>query len=138
MVLALSSVLTTVFSSRNGPTASSPLVSPVLVFMVATGLSILVSKDMDRSVRLSMPLLPAALLFLLIAEHFRSAQHTRLLYVTFSMVGLGLASAVLWTAWGNSWAVPDSWRSWVPDVGSPMLVVPNDGTFLAVVAPLSY
>jgi hypothetical protein len=134
VVLALSSVLATVFSSRNRLPASLPLVFPVLVFLVATGLAVLVSEKMGRSVQLSAPLLPAVLLFFLIADHFHGPRDTRLLYLAFSVVGLGLASVLLWTVWRDGWVSP---RTWVSEMGSPMLVVPNDVIFLAVVAPLS-
>jgi hypothetical protein len=48
--LALLSVLATVSSSQNSYTASSSLILPVVIFLLATGLSILVSKDIGRSV----------------------------------------------------------------------------------------
>jgi O-antigen ligase len=85
-------------------------------------------------VRLSASLLPAVLLFFVVAEHFDGTRDTRRLYLTFSAVGLGLASVLLWTAWRNGGVEPSGL---VSDVGSPILLVPNDGTFLAVVAPLS-
>jgi O-antigen ligase len=74
------------------------------------------------------------LLFVLIAEGPCNTQHTRLLYFTFSLVGLGLAAAVLWTAWSNKAASP---QTWVSAVGSPVLFAPNDCIFLALIAPFS-
>jgi O-antigen ligase len=135
IILALSSILATVFNYRNSSAARTPLVFPVLLFLIVTALAILVSKDMSRSVRLSTPLLPAVLLFFLIADHFHRPRYTRLLYLTFSVVALGLASVLLWTIWRNGWVSP---RTWVSHAGSPILIVPNDVTFLAVVAPLSW
>lgn len=132
--LALIGILATVTSFKKSPAAGSPFVLPALVFLGATGLSILVSEDFGRSLRLSAPLVPAALLFFLIAEHFDSIQDTRLLYLTFSLVGLGLACMLLWAAWKNGKVEPDVW---VSNVRSPILLVKNDVTFLAVVAPLS-
>jgi hypothetical protein len=54
-----------------------PLALPVLGFLTATGLSILVSEDVGRSIRLSAALLPAALLFLVIAGHFQAVRDVR-------------------------------------------------------------
>ncbi len=137
VVLAVSGGLVAVISYRNNPTGSSPLFFPVLIFLLVTGLAILVSEDMGRSLRLSAPLLPAVLLFFLVAEHFHGTRHTRLLYLTFSAVGLGIAFEVVRIAWRKGWVVPYGWDNWISDVRSPLLVVPNDTAFLAVVAPLS-
>ena len=133
VVLALVGGLAIVFGRRHSSTVSSPLIFPVIVFLIATGLSILASEDISRSLRLSAPLVPAVLLFFLIADQFHSLQHTRLLFLTFCAVGLGLPSAVLWTVWMNGWAIPER----MSNVGSPVLIVPNDCIFLAAVAPLS-
>jgi len=135
IALALFGLLATIYSFRNKPLASSPLIFPVLVFMVTTGLSILMSEDVGRSVRLSAPLLPGVLLFFIVAERFEGTHGIRILYLTFSAVGLGLACVLLWTAWVNGGLDPEAW---VSKVGSPLLVVKNDVTFLAVVAPLSF
>lgn len=132
--LALIGILATVISFKKNSVANSSLTLPVLVFLGVMGLSILVSEDFGRSMRLSAPLAPAALLFFLIAEHFNSIQDTRLLYFTFSLVELGLACMLLWAAWRTGGMDPDAW---VSNVRSPILLVKNDVTFLAVVAPLS-
>jgi O-antigen ligase len=134
MVLALCGLLATGLTRRDKPPAASLLVFPVLGFLIATGLSILVSGDPGRSARLSSPLLPGALLFLLISQHFHSTRHVRALYLTLSVVALALASALLWTGWRAGRVTPGEWIS---ELGSPILVVPNDVTFLALVAPIS-
>ena len=133
-LLALSGSLALATCGRNGPAARWPLALPVLVFSLVGGLSILLSEDIGRSARLSAAWLPAALLFFLIAGYFRDLRHTRRLYLTFSLVGLGLASVLLWTAGQNGWAVS---RHWASQVGSPIFIVTNDSAFLAVIAPLS-
>ena len=137
VVLALSGGLVTIFSRRNSSAESLPLFWPVIIFLIATGLSILLSRDIGRSVSLSAPLIPAILLFFVIADHFRGPRHVRLLYLTFSAVGLGLSLAVLWRAWMKDWSVPQGWQGWISEVESPILIVPNDTAFLAAVAPLS-
>ena len=137
MVLAVTGGLVFLVQRRDGATHAAPLLFPVLVFLIATGVSLLASEDIGRSLRLSTPLLPALLVFFLIADCFQGARHTRVLYLTFSAVGLSLALAVLWTAWRNAWVVPHGWQSWMSEVRSPIFVVANDVTFLAVIAPLS-
>jgi O-antigen ligase len=87
--------------------------------------------------RLSAPLVPALLLFLLISDYFQGPRHTRLLYLTLSAVGLGLSLEVLWNAWQRGFVVPDGWHSWISDLQSPLLIVPNDTVLLAIIAPLS-
>lgn len=137
VILALSGGFVSFFRRRNIPTDRSRLLFPVLIFLWATGLSILASEDIGRSVRLSAPLVPAVLLFFLIVDHFHGPRHTRLLYLSFSAVGFGLALAVLRTVWTNGWIVPPGWQNRISDVQSPLLIVPNDTAFLAVIAPLS-
>lgn len=132
--LALISILTAVSCSRNRSFNSLSQILPVLVFLVASGLSIFVSEDVGRSALLSTPLLPAALLFFLIAGYFDYLKYIRILYLTFSIVVLGLASMLLWAVWCNINMSPSAW---VSDVGSPIMVVKNDVTFLALVTPLS-
>ena len=77
--------LPTVVRSR-GYVGSPLLRGCVIAFLAATALSILTSTDTGRSLRLSAPLLPAAFLYFLIAEHFHPTRHTRFLYLTFSAV----------------------------------------------------
>jgi O-antigen ligase len=134
IVLGLTSLVATVFSDGNRPALRALLVVPVLGFVVATGLSILLSEDLGRSVRFSAALLPAVLLCVVIAASVRRPPQMRLLYLTWSLVGLGLAAAVLWTGWRTGWAATNAL---VAAVGSPLLVVANDITLLAVIAPLS-
>lgn len=134
MALALVGILTIVCRVPNAGAIRSRLSFGVLAFLISTGLSILVSADIGRSLRLSVPLLPGALLFLLIAYQFHRPGHIRMLYLTFAGLGLLLASTLLWVAWTHLEMKP---TDWVSGLGSPMLLVPNDVIFLGVMAPLS-
>jgi O-antigen ligase len=112
----------------------SPIVYLVALFLVVAGLSILLSEDVGRSLRLSAPLIPAVLLFFLIYEYFEDARDLRHLYACLTIVALGLAVVLLWTVLGApGWHT----RSLIQEVGSPILIVPHDVAFLAVIAPLS-
>ena len=137
IALAVLSGVATLFNFRISPASSSPLVFPMLAFLFSTAASILLSQNFDLSLRLSASLIPAVLIFFLVAEHFDGIRHTRLLYTTFSAVNLGIATVLLWAAWTNGGVDPDAPRRWVAYVGSPILVERNDITFLAVTAPLS-
>jgi len=110
-----------------------PLGFSVIFFLVVTAVSILLSKDVIRSIQLSVPLLPAVLIFFLIAGYFDGTKDVRFLYFVFSIVALGLASGLLWVVWTSGGMDP---FVWVSDLGSTTLVVKNDVTFLAVVTPL--
>jgi len=134
IVLALISILATVFRPGNKPITSAALTMPLFIFLAATGLSILFSEEMSRSGRLSVSFLPGLLLFFIVADHFEGMRGTRLLYICYSSVALGLAAILLGTAWMNSDIEPSDW---VSKVGSPLLVVPNDVTLLSLIAPLS-
>src|SRR5213593_2659205 len=134
VLLALFGILATVFRPRSTASSASPLVLPVLILLVVAVVTILHSQDMHRSLRLSAPILPAALLFFLITEHFHSLRDIRLLFLTFCAVGIGLASGLIWTAWRAPWM---STYQWAISLGSPVFVVPNDATFLALLCPMS-
>jgi hypothetical protein len=95
MLLAVMSLLAILSSRRHRPAYWPPLSLPVLGFVVATGVTILGSADVGRSLHLSAALLPALLLFVLIADHFPDLHATRLLYLTCCAVSLGLSAALL-------------------------------------------
>src|SRR5262245_10993762 len=132
--LGLLSALAIVCRVQNRHRASSRLAIVVLGFLLTMALSTLVSMDIGRSLQLSTPLLPAVLLFLLLSEHCQSLRDIRYVYLTLSLVGLGLASTVLGVAWMHGTVEREII---VAAVGSPILLVPNDSAFLAVVTPLS-
>jgi O-antigen ligase len=134
LVLAICGFLAAVSLVLSGSTIRVPLFGPICLFLLATGLSALSSKDGGRSIRLSAPLVPALLLFLLIATAEGGTRTARWLYTVFSAVALGLASAMISVAVRNNASDPSSW---ILAVGSPLLLVPNDVTFLAVVTPFS-
>ena len=132
--LALFSALATLTRSQ-GPRDSVVLSgSAGGVFLAETAVSTLLSVDIGRSLRLGMQLLPAVLLFFLVTEHFDGPRDIRLLYLTFSMLGIVLASRMLWVAWHANGTI----NLRVTRLGIPLLVDPNDLTFLAIIAPLSF
>jgi hypothetical protein len=134
--LALMSALAA-FSRRPRHTPFwSPLTIAVIAFLASVGLSTLVSEDVGRSLRLSAALLPSILLFALVKDQLESLRQIRLLYLMCSAVAMVLAVIVLWAAAyghrsGGMWALLSS------SLGVPILVVRNDITLLAVLAPLS-
>jgi O-antigen ligase len=135
MLLAVMSLVAILSSSQHRPASWPPLSLPVLGFVVATGVAMLGSVDVGRSLYLSAALLPALLLFVLIADHFPDLHATHLLYLTCCTVSLGLAAVLLWGVWKPDGRPPSV--STVLTVGSPILLVANDSTFLAVLAPLA-
>jgi len=132
-VLALCSALAALTRSQARTTVWSSLALLVVVFLAETLVATLLSVDIGRSVRLGMQLLPAVLLFFLVTEHFDGPRDIRLLYLTFSMLGIVLASKMLWVAWHAHGTVGLR----VTKLDIPLLVDPNDLTFLALTAPMS-
>jgi O-antigen ligase len=132
-VISLPAILT---NNRRHASSWPPLSWPVLGFVAATSMATLGSADVSRSIHIGASLLPAILLFFLIADHFPDLRATRLLYLTVCAVVLGLAVALLWSVW-NAGGRPPSVRT-VLAVRSPILLVPNDSTFLAVLAPMAF
>src|SRR6266852_4757160 len=101
LALGIGGVLAVGTRTRTALSARSPLAVPVVVFLAATGLSTLLSADIARSLKLSTPLLPGVLLFFLVAHPLDGTHQVRRLFGAFSVVGLGVASVVLWAAWSN-------------------------------------
>lgn len=134
LFMALCSVPAVLYSAGSTSSARPVLFWPVVFFLVAMGVSILGSVDVGRSLRLSVAFVPGLLVFFLITAHFTDTRHIRGLFMILSYVSLGLASALLWTAWRSTEMSPSLW---VKTLGCPLLLVPNDVTLLAVTAPLS-
>ncbi|MDD5034512.1 MAG: O-antigen ligase family protein [Methylococcaceae bacterium] len=103
------------------------------LFIAATLLAILVSEDIRRSWRMCLPFLPALLIYFLIADRF-SQSGLSMLCLCLASASLGLALALLWTAMRNPAGEP---AKWIQALGSPVLIVPNDATFLAATLPFS-
>ena len=133
-LLGVFGILTLLSPSPHRLTLRSPLVAWLLLFGVSTGLSMLASVDSSRSLIFSASFLPAILIFFLVADHHGDIRGARLLYLTLSAVALGLACWLLWAWW--HWEL-GSIHEMVRTFGSPVLAVPNDVTFLAIIAPLS-
>jgi O-antigen ligase len=102
--------------------------------LAAVMLSTLVSTDVRRSLQLSAPLLPGVLLFFIVAEHFPCIEALYWLYLTRALLGLVLSLQLLriveWIGVGDPGV-------WVTAAHIPILLTPNDVTFLAVLSPLS-
>jgi O-antigen ligase len=125
------------FITESKPTAGSwpPLTLPIVLFLVSTGVSTIFSDDIGRSIRLGASLLPALLLFFLIAQHVDGVRDVRIMFLTCSVVVLVVSTALLLTGWYDY--NEKGLKGVITHLGIPLLVVPNDVTFLAVIAPLS-
>lgn len=132
--LSIISIFIAVASYRKKTIVNLRFLILLLLFLAATGVSIAFSTNIIQSLRTSTALLPAAFVFVIIAEHFKGIEDTRLLFFTFSFLILVLSIMLLSSAWNNSDNGP---FEWVKHVGSPLLIVKNDVTFFSVAAPLS-
>jgi O-antigen ligase len=135
IVLVVCSAAAISFTKPARPAGDRLLSGAVLLFMAATALSIGLSDDPETSAGLIEWLLPGGLLFFLISRYVTSVSQIRWLYLTFSMVSLGLCLLLLSSVWIDGWVSPNVWAF---NTGSPLLMVGNDVTLFAVVAPLSF
>jgi O-antigen ligase len=134
IIFSLLTCLSAAYCWRRGLTADSSFYLLIVLFLITLALSTVISKNLWRSLEQSVPLIPAILLFFVIAEYFDGTPAIRILYVTFSCVAIGLSVLLLKAAFNYSGADP---FSWIGAVGSSILAVKNDITFLSILAPLS-
>lgn len=116
---------------------SHTLLILVLAFLLTTILSIIFSRNVFQSLRFTMFLLPATLIFFLIGEHFHFPAGTHLVYCTLSIIGLGLAAALLLTPWQHPEFETLNPINMARAMGSPLIIVANDLIFLSLLAPFS-
>ncbi len=78
-------------------------------------------------------LVPALLLFMLVSHDFSSPRQIRFLFLSLSIVALGSSSALVAIALTHPGNDPGAW---VGMLASPVVVVPNDAAFFAVLVPV--
>ncbi|MCK4819104.1 O-antigen ligase family protein, partial [bacterium] len=134
ILLASISILASISNFSTFRFNNTSLNIPLIGFLAATILSISMSEDIGRSIRLSSALIPAALIYLLISYQFHNFRQILFLYSILSIISLGLSVILILTAWNNYELNP---VKWISIASIPIFVVPNDITFLALIAPLS-
>jgi O-antigen ligase len=135
IILVACSAVAIAFTKPARAAGDRLLSGAVLVFVAATALSIWLSDDPETSAGLIEWLLPGGLLFFLVSRYISDVSQIRWLYLTFSAVSLGLSLLLLWSVWLDGWVSPNVWAF---NTGSPLLMVGNDVTLFAVVAPFSF
>ena len=134
LILALASISAALASLRNSTYINLPFTAPIIFFLISFGLSCIASEDIRRSMLLSMHFVPAILLYFLIIKTCNSTRNISNLYLATSFAVLGLGSGLFYAFLTKNAAGP---FGWAVDLGSPIMVVKNDTTFLAVMCPLS-
>lgn len=133
VLIACAAILAFVLDRRT-PRSDHELLLAVVSFALAFALSTLTGIDPARSLRLSVPLAPGMLLFLLVSGYFETG-HVRGFYLALSATSLAMGAQLLWSAWhGSPGAGP---VEWIEDTRTAVFVVPNDVAFFAAVLPLS-
>jgi O-antigen ligase len=130
--LVLLGVLAAVTGLTQPSLRRSRTVIAVFGFVAARVASALVAPH--ASVQFLAPFLPALLLFFLLSEWVEAREHVVAICVCLTLVGLLLATTLLTVSWLSDASDPEAWASAAP---SPMLVVKNDITVVAVLAPLA-
>lgn len=134
--LVLFALLAVLSAFRRG--ASEPSVPRTLgwllaLFLLTAAASVFTSLDRPRSLALSAAWVPGVLLFVVISEGLRSAKWIRLLYACLALVALALSCTLLIA---TALYGPNP-HDWLATMGLPVLVVPNDANFLALLCPLA-
>jgi O-antigen ligase len=132
--VSVTGVLVAISGNRNQFSFNLPLVLPVSIFVILSILSISISIDFKNSLSLTMPLIPAVLVYFLIIDNF-NLNHIKWLYMTFSIVSL-IISIYLLLVFLNS--TTESRFDWIDAAKHPLLVVPNDLILLSLITPFSF
>jgi len=106
----------------------------ILLFLGTSAASALAGRNWMLSLRGSVSLLPALLLFIVICFHFTKVNHFLALCFTFSAMAVALTLSILYHVWSVG---GNNTRSWIEATGSSILAVPNDLVFLAILAPFA-
>jgi O-antigen ligase len=113
----------------------SALFIPVFLFLIGLCLTIFTSNNVYHSLRLSVPLIHATLIFYLINENFLTTRSIDGLYSVLSVLVFAVAVILLWIAWSNPEENP---ATWILNSNNALLVVPNDTVFFSILSPLSF
>ena len=132
--LALLATLAAVTGRQQRPLRRSHAVIAVVAFVAARLASSLAAPHPPARLQFLAPLLPALLLFFVLSEWVQTRGHIAAICVSLTVVGFVLATTLLTVSWLSDTADPDAWAQAVP---SPMLVVKNDISVVAVLAPLA-
>ncbi len=132
--LVLLAILAAVMGLKQPELSRSLAVIPVLGFVAARLLSSLMAPHFLRSLQLLAPLLPALLLFFILSQWVETQHQIAAICVSLTVAGFMLATTFLIVSWFSDTSDADAWAHAVP---SPMLVVKNDITVVAVLAPLA-
>jgi hypothetical protein len=139
-LLVIASIVTAIYSSgADTPAVPRAAIYLVVFFIIVYAISVITSQAFEYSLQLSVSLLPALLIFYLITETLISQKDMERLFVCCSVAALLIAIGSLWVA--RDYGIPISLR---PPMDfnklvrwSPILVVKNDLTILALIAPFS-
>lgn len=107
---------------------------PLLAFVAARLVSALAAPQALRGLEVVAPLLPALLVFFVLSEWVRTRRHVVAIYASLTAAGLVLSTTFLVAAGLSGVA---SFHIWARMAPSPLLVVNNDLTVVAVLAPLA-
>jgi len=106
----------------------------VIGFVIVTMASIVLSKDVHRSIITSLYLEPALLVFFVIAFFYRNATDLIVSYGAFFLLALVIASLCIVVAMLSPEKSPSEW---VKLTHIPILVVPNDLCFICLIPSLA-
>ncbi|MGI9318785.1 MAG: O-antigen ligase family protein [bacterium] len=140
VLLATASIVTALYGSNTSDPAIPRLaIRLVVFFIVVTIISIITSTAFEHSLKLSVSLLPALLIFYLITESFTSIKNLDRLFLCCTIAALLIAIGSLWVARDYGYPIslnpPMDFNRLVR--WTPILVVKNDLTILSLLAPFS-
>jgi O-antigen ligase len=131
--LVLLSTLAAVTGPKQSDLGRSRVLIPLAGFVAARLVSALAAPDPLGHLKVLAPLLPALLLFFVLAEWVQARRHVVAICASLTAAGFVLAATLLAASWLSD--TPDA-EAWAQAVPSPMLVVKNDIAVVAVLAPL--
>ncbi len=108
------------------------------LFLFSMALSIIFSTNVSKSLRTSVPVLPALLIYFLIVEHFNKEDDIKQLYISFTLTALCISIGAIYHAYLNDFQFDTNNEAHaLAGSFSYIIVSRNDLVFLSLMMPFS-
>ena len=132
-LISLAGILSAIYLRKNQLFFESPISKAMFVYISCYIFSIFFSVNLNRTILLSLSLIPGTLIFCLVSSYF----NLKLLYqlsTLFVLISFTISISALWTYFVSESQEP---AYWITEMGNPYILVPNDLIVLSLLLPFA-